>query len=164
MSLLFAGAARANEGADMIGAMAGICITSLESGAAVGPGLKRADPAMEAKLLNGKTGTVWRTWNAQIVIVAHDSGDTCEVMGIGMLPGGFARALNGWREDAGRSYAIDAGQNMPDDGPGGAYLARQMPERDFIQMFIQTQPEARFIGITVARVKDSTQAREVLGL
>lgn len=155
--------AKADGGADLVQSMSGVCVASLVSGTDVGPGLTRAEPAMESKLLNGKQGKIWRTENPKIVIVAHTSGDTCEVMGLGILPSEFSESLQVWLREDGQSFKIDPGHNMQDTTPGGAYLAQPLDDGGFVQMFIQTHPETRFVGITVARVEDSVQARELLG-
>ena len=155
--------ARADGGADLVQSMSEICVASLETGANVGPGLTRAQPAMEAKLLNGKQGKIWRTENPKVVIVAHSSGETCEVMGLGILPSEFDRSLQAWLLDAGQTFKIDPGHNIQDATPGGAYLAQPLADGGYVQMFIQTHPETRFVGITVARVEDSVQAKELLG-
>lgn len=155
--------AKADGGTDLVESMSGICVSSLESGSEIGPGLTRAEPAMETKLLNGKQGKIWRTGNPKVVVVAHTSGETCEVMGLGVLPSEFDQSLMTWLQDEGQSYRISPGHNIQDNTPGGAFLARRLDDDGFIQMFVQTHPESNFIGITVARVADSAEARELLG-
>jgi hypothetical protein len=83
-------------------------------------------------------------------------------MGLGMDMDAFAAALNVWQ--SANRYGIDAHANISANAPGGAYIARQIEGGDFIQAFIQSQPEIKFVGITMSRVADSVQAREVLGL
>jgi len=160
--MLGASQAQASDGSEMVGALRDVCMVSLETRTAVGPGVTRAPAEMEAKLLNGKIASVWRTANPKIVVVAHDSGNTCEVMGLGMVVSDFAEALRLWAADAG--MVIDADENMNDDGPGGAYLARAMAEGDFVQIYIEAQPAQTFVGVTATRVQDSVQAKELLGM
>ncbi|MGR3660401.1 MAG: hypothetical protein ACU0CA_04320 [Paracoccaceae bacterium] len=162
--LLSAGVARADDGADVVGAMSGICVTSLMSGAAVGPGLTRAGPATEEKILHGKIGKIWRTWNNKVVILDHASGKTCEVLGLGVTPSQFGLALESWLREGGAAYTPNKPVNFPDHKPGGIYLVTQLEDGGFIQMFIQSLPDAKYLEIIIARVAESAEARDVLGL
>ena len=112
---------------------------------------------METKLLNGKPGRIFRTASPKIVVLAHDSGTACEVMGLGIAIAEFSAALHAWL-DVDSDFVIDATANMPATGQGGASIARVMPEGDFLQAFIQTLAEAGFVGITVSRVAESAAA------
>jgi hypothetical protein len=123
-------------------------------------GLTRAAPEMEAQLLDGKAAQLFRTANPKIVVVAHDSADTCEVMALGLTVSEFDTAFRVWlaAQDA---YRVDALAKMGDDIEGGAYIARAL-EAGFVQAFIQTHPKSGFIGITASRVAQSAQAEELL--
>lgn len=162
--LLSAGVVRADDGADVVGAMSGICVTALMTGAAVGPGLTRAEPAAEEKILHGKSGKIWWTWNNKVVVLDHASGRTCEVLGLGVTPSSFGLALEAWLRDAGSGYTPNKPVNFPDGKPGGIYLVTQLEDGGFIQMFIQSLPDAKYLEIIVARVAESSEARDVLGL
>ncbi len=145
----------------VLGALVKHCITPLETNGLLGATLTRADAGMETKLLDGKLGRVFRTANPKVVVVAHDSGSTCEVMGLGIAVAEFSASIGFWLE-VDSNYVIDSGANMPATGQGGASLARAMPEGDFILAFIQTLAEAGFIGITVSRLADSEIAKQML--
>lgn len=154
----------ADDAADIMNAISDICIDRLENGRAIGAGLDRANAAMENKLLNGKAGKIWRLNNQKVVIVEHDSGETCEVMAIGVDPSDVGAALQVWMGFDGQAFTIDPEYKLPAQGSGGAYLARQLENGDFLQVFVQSQAEAKFVGMTASRVQDSVQARELLGL
>jgi len=154
-------AAFASDGSDVLNAMVSNCITPLESKTRLGDTLARADAAMETRLLDGRLGRVFRTANPKVVVLVHDSGTTCEVMGLGIAIAEFAVSLDAWL-DVDPNFAIDAGANMPAQGQGGASIAGAMPEGDFVQAFIQTLAEAGFIGINVSRVADSEAPKAML--
>lgn len=148
---------------DLTEAAARYCVTPLHTDVALGFGLDRAPAAMEAKLLKGKIAKIYRTDNPQVLVVAHDSGQTCEIMAIGMDIEAFGAATSGWMLDD-APFKASADSNINGDTPGGGYFAAQRGDGDFMQMFVTTHPESRFIGVTVGRVADSVHAREVLGL
>ncbi len=158
--LLMPGLALADDRADIAGALAAACVTPLEERQPMAEGLERAPEAMAAQLLNGKDATLWRHANPKIVVVAHNSGETCEIMGIGFDMGDVAVAVRGWAAEA--DYTIAEGENMDRATGGGAYLVRAL-EPDYVQIFVHTDAPRGFVGITAGRVKVSAQAEEVLG-
>jgi hypothetical protein len=145
---------------DAVASLVSACVAPLETGTAIGDGLVRAAPEMEAKLLDNKAGKLFRTENSSVVVVVHDSGDTCEIMALGLRIAEFDTAFRGWLADE-PAYRIDAEANLNDDAPGGAYIARAI-DTGFVQAFIQTQPDTGFVGITVSRVSQSSAAEELL--
>jgi hypothetical protein len=151
----------ATDGSDVLSAMVSNCITPLQSKTELGADLTRADSVMETKLLDGKLGRVYRTANPKVVILAHESGTTCEVMGLGIAVPEFTASLDAWL-DVDTDFVIDDTANMPATGQGGASIARIMPEGDYMQAFIQTLGDAGFIGITVSRVAESEAAKAML--
>jgi hypothetical protein len=159
-ALLIATPALASDGDDVMEALLSHCVSPLETGAPLAYGLQRAAPEMEAKLLDGKAARVFRTTNPKIVVVAHDSADTCEVMALGLTISKFDVAFRAWLGGQ-TDYRVDAEAKMGDEIDGGAYIARAL-QAGFVQAFIQTHPQSGFIGITVARVAQSAQAEELL--
>ncbi len=158
---LVAGTAQADNGADLIDALSASCIEPLESGGALAEGLTKAPVSMSMQLLNGKDATLWRLPNAKLLVVAHNSGNTCEVMALGVDMAVLANALRGWAFEAG--YTIADGENMDLATGGGAYIVRALDE-GFVQIFVHTDAPRGFAGISAGRVEDSAQAREVLGM
>lgn len=154
-ALVFAG-----DREDLAHALSNACITPLETKTKLAAGFDPAPDAMAAKLLNGKDATLWRHENSKIVIVAHNTGETCEVMGMGLDMNAVAISIRGWAEASG--YIFSEGENMDLATGGGAYLVRAL-DTGFVQIFVHTDAERGFVGVTASRVKESTQAREVLG-
>jgi hypothetical protein len=147
---------------DTMAALIGHCVTPLETTAELGAGLPRAAPEMEAKLLDGKAAKILRTENPRVVVVAHDSGDTCEIMALGMVVSEFDQAFRDWLEGQ-ADYRVDVTAKMTDAEAGGAYIARKLPDEGYVQAFIQTHPDSGFVGITVSRVVRSAAADELFG-
>lgn len=147
----------------VVQAVSDFCVLPLHQGAEMGDGLSRAPAEMETKLLNGKLGKIYRTANPQILVVAHDSGQTCEIMALGTDLSAFVAALGDLRIDDG-VFASSPDTTFPSDAPGGGYLAAVREAGGFMQIYLTTHPESRFIGATVGRVDDSAMARQVLGL
>lgn len=139
------------------------CIDPLARDTALGFGLERAPAAMEAKLLNGKLARIFRTDDPQILVVAHDSGKTCDIMALGKDVGAFGAAIGDWQLDTAPFIASPDSQ-IHLDKPGGGFYAAQRAEGGFVQMFVTTQPQYRSIVVNVVRAQDSALAREVLGL
>ncbi|MEO8531686.1 MAG: hypothetical protein ABI459_10715 [Deltaproteobacteria bacterium] len=162
VALFLASPVFAGDADDAMTALLNQCVTPLETAAEVGAGLTRAAPAMEAKLLDGKAAKLLRTDNPRVVVVVHDSGVTCEIMALGMVVSEFDVVFRDWLT-AQPDYRVDVGAKMTDEGPGGAYIARKLPEAGYVQAFIQTHPESGFIGITVSRVETSAAADELFG-
>ncbi|MEN8837240.1 MAG: hypothetical protein ABF243_08865 [Celeribacter marinus] len=139
------------------------CITPLAEDIALGFGLARASAEMERKLLNGKVAKLYRTDDSRIMVVAHESGQTCEVMALGADIVEFAVATGGWRvRDT--APASSPSTNINPNGQSGGYFAARLGDDGFIQSFVTVLPERQFIGVTTSRVAQSAQAREVLGL
>lgn len=139
------------------------CITPLHTGAALGEGLQRAPKDMEAKLLNGKIARLYRTDDPQILVVAHESGQTCEIMALGADLGAFGAAIEAWEIDD-TLFTASADSLIKADAPSGGYYVAPRGEDGFIQVFVTSRPDARFVGVTVARVPDGAMARQVLGI
>ena len=152
----------AGDADDTMAALLGHCVTPLEMSTELGAGLTRAAPEMEAQLLDGKAAKLLRTDNPRVVVVAHDSGDTCEIMALGMVVSQFDTAFRGWLTGQ-PDYRVDATAKMTDDAAGGAYIARKLPDASYVQAFIQTHPESGFVGITASRVDSSAAADELFG-
>lgn len=157
---LLPGLAFADDQQDLVGALSETCVAPLEQGMPMVQGLTAAPDAMAAKLLNGKDATLWRHANPKIVILAHNSGNTCEVMGLGLDMGAVSGVIRDWAAEAG--YTVAEGENMDLPTGGGAYLVRALDE-GFLQIFVHFDTPRKFIGISAGRVEDSAQAREVLG-
>lgn len=154
------GVIHAEDGPDLIEALSASCIMPLETGGGLAKGLEVAPDEMAARLLNGKDAVLRRHPNPRILVVAHNSGDTCEVMTLGIRAETVADGIRAWAGQAG--YTIADGENMALPTGGGAYLARALDE-GFVQIFVHTDAARGFTGITAGRVADSAQAREVLG-
>lgn len=153
----------ADTGGDVVAAMERDCLAPLRAAAPLGTGLTRADAAMEATLLNGKIGKVYRTENSAVVVIGHASGDTCDVMGLAVPGAELAARFEAWRAGAGASFAASADTSIATSGAGGGYFASPLDGGGFLQIFV-TQHDTGFVGVTASRVADSAQAREVLGL
>ncbi|GAA3856639.1 hypothetical protein [Celeribacter arenosi] len=147
----------------VVDAVQSYCVTPLHGDTALGFGLTRASAQMEAQLLNGKDAALFRTDSPNILVVAHNSGQTCEVMALGTDQSDFVAATGDLSLDGG-VFAQSADTVYFADKPGGGYLVAPRDAGGFIQAFVTTHPESRFIGVTVGRVADSAMAREVLGL
>lgn len=163
VTLAFALGGLAAQAGAVIDATQRHCIDPLHTDVALGFGLERAPAEMEVKLLHGKQGRIFRTDNPQILVVAHDSGKTCEIMAIGTDISGFNAATAGWQLD-GVAMTASEDSNVHLDKPGGGYYAGARASGGYIQIFVTSHPESRFLGLTVGRVEDSAHAREVLGI
>ena len=161
VAALTASPAFAATGEDAVSALQAHCLAPLEEGTALGEGLTRAVPEMEARLLDNKAARIFRTEDPSIVVVAHDSGETCEIMAIGTRPSDFDTAFRAWLGGQ-ADYRINVEAAMGDVKPGGAYIARKVGEA-YVQAFIQTHPESGFVGITASRVESSASADELFG-
>ncbi|WP_417260466.1 hypothetical protein [Celeribacter sp.] len=137
------------------------CITPLEKEIALGFGLERAPKDMERKLLNGKVAKIYRTDDSRVLVVAHESGQTCEIMALGTDIVEFAVATSEWRV-GGAEMTASASTNINPEGQSGGYFAAALESGGYIQSFVTVLPDNRFIGVTTSRVADSAQAREVL--
>jgi len=162
IALFLASPVFAGDADDTMAALLGHCVAPLETTSELGAGLTRAAPEMEAKLLDGKAAKILRTENPRVVVVAHDSGDTCEIMALGMTISEFDTAFRDWLTTQ-QDYRVDATAKMADDVAGGAFIARKLPDAGYVQAFIQTHPDSGFIGITVSRVASSAAADELFG-
>lgn len=137
------------------------CITPLANDIALGFGLERAPKEMEGKLLNGKVAKLYRTDDSRVLVVAHESGQTCEIMALGTDIVEFAIATSEWRVD-GVQMTASASTNINPEGQSGGYFAAALEAGGYVQSFVTVLPERHFIGVTTSRVDDSAQAREVL--
>ncbi|WP_417250278.1 hypothetical protein [Celeribacter sp.] len=139
------------------------CITPLYLDTELGFGLERAPKQMEAKLLQGKVARLYRTDDPKILVVAHESDRTCEIMALGTDLAAFDTAISTWTVGEMPFTASDDSVLLT-DAPSGGYYVAALPEGDFIQVFVAVRPGAKFIGVTVGRVGDSAMARQVLGI
>ena len=154
------GFALADDAEDLIDVLTEACVVPLQNEAVMAQGLDVASEAMATQLLNGKDATLWRHPNPKLVVVVHNSGNTCEIMGLGIDMAGAATAIRDWAGDA--QYTFAPGENMDLPAGGGAYLVRAV-EDGYVQIFVHVDTPRGFLGITAGRVADSAQAREVLG-
>lgn len=145
----------------VIDAVQAHCIDPLYHATPLGAGLEAAPAAMAAKLLNGKTAQLFKTADPQILVVAHNSGATCEVMALGHDFASFAQATDQWKIGE-VAFTASEGSQVFMEKPGGGYYVIARDAGGYVQMFVISQPEMGFLGITAARVDDSAQAREIL--
>ncbi len=150
-------------GSEMVQAMVSGCLQKLETASFDTQSYTRAPAPMELKLLNNRSGRVWRTNDARVVIVDFESETLCDVMGLQVPVAAFVAALNTWLEFEGRDYTVDTDTNLTPDSADGAYFVRQTEDGDYIQVTVTSNPEFNFIGLNTTRVADSFTAREVLG-
>lgn len=162
--LAIGGAANAQGGgAVMVQAMSSGCLAKLNSGAFVEGDLERGSAQMEAALLNGKQGRIWRTDDQRVVIADFESATACDVMGLQIDVGEFRDALLAWQGIEGVSYTVSGDPNLSLSDPDGVYFVRKTDNGEYVQITVTSNPERVFIGIVTTRVKESFEAREVLG-
>ena len=150
-------------GAVILQAMAAGCLNKMEAGAFNTDIYERANQQMELKLLNNRSGRVWRTEDSRVVIVDFESETLCDVMGLQVPVNEFVNALTGWLSFEGRAYTVDTDANLTPDSADGAYFVRKTDAGDYIQVTVTSSPENNFIGLNVQRVADSFAAQAVLG-
>ncbi len=164
LALVGAGPALGQDGGFvMVQAMASGCLAKLESGVFDTELYTRADLNMELKLLNNRSGRIWRTEDARVVIADFESETLCDIMGLQVPVEEFVNALAAWLEFEGRNYTLDTDANLTPNSADGAYFVRKTNDGDYIQVTVTSNPEYNFIGLNAARVQDSLTAREVLG-
>ncbi len=147
----------------MVQAMAKGCLEKLETEIFDTETFTRADLNMEIKLLNNRSGRVWRTEDPRVVIIDFESETLCDVMGLGVPVAEFSNALTNWLAFEGRAYTLDTDAELTPDSADGAYFVRKADDGDYIQVTVTSNPEYNFIGLNIARVQNSFTARDVLG-
>lgn len=163
-ALVFGGAAHAQDGGSvMVQALSSGCLAKLNSGAFVEGDMERGSANMEAALLNGKQGRIWRTDDARVVLVDYASVTACDVMGLQIDVAEFRDALLAWQAIEGAGYTVSGDPNLSLTDPDGVYFVRKTDDGEYVQVTVTSNPERVFIGIVTTRVEESFEAREVLG-
>lgn len=150
-------------GAVMMQALSSGCLAKLNSGEFSEGTLKRGAPNVEAALLNGKQGRIWRTSDARVVIVDFDSATACDVMGLQIDVVEFRDALAAWQGIEGVAFTVSGDPELSETDPDGVYYVRKTDDDQYVQITITSNPEHNFIGVVTTRVEESFEAREVLG-
>lgn len=150
-------------GSTMVQALSAGCLSKLNSGEFVEGSLERGTPEVEAALLNGKQGRIWRTSDARVVIVDFQSATACDVMGLQVDVTEFRDALAIWQGIEGAAFTVSGDPMLSPTDPDGVYFVRKTDNGEYIQITVTSNPEHNFIGVVTTRVKESFEAREVFG-
>ncbi len=164
VSIGWGGFASAQDGGTvMVQALSSGCLTKLNSGEFSEGSLERGAQNVEAALLNGKQGRIWRTSDPRVVIVDFESATACDVMGLQIDVVEFRDALAAWRGIEGAAFTVSGDPMLSETDPDGVYFVRKTDDDQYLQITITSNPGHNFIGIVTTRVKESFEARDVLG-